>query len=214
MRNGCFFYIYSKFQIEVTVIKEGITIPPKCKFTREEIVKTALGITEECGIKGVTARAVGERLNSSSKVIFSLFKNMEELHGEVLKEANALYQGFLREDMAKGKYPPYKASGMAYIRFAKEKPELFKLLFMRNRSNEEIKENGEEVKPLVNLIMKNNGISEEQAYMFHLEMWVYVHGIATMVATGYLDWEWDLISKVLTDSYMGIKKCYQSKEVD
>jgi hypothetical protein len=139
---------------------------------------------------------------------------MEELHGEVLKEANALYQGFLREDMAKGKYPPYKASGMAYIRFAKEKPELFKLLFMRNRSNEEIKENGEEVKPLVNLIMKNNGISEEQAYMFHLEMWVYVHGIATMVATGYLDWEWDLISKVLTDSYMGIKKCYQSKEVD
>ena len=34
-------------------------------------------------------------------------------------------------------YPPYKAMGMGYIRFAAEERELFRLLFMRDRSGEE-----------------------------------------------------------------------------
>ena len=65
-----------------------------------------------------------------------------------------LYQNYLKEDMASGKYPPYKASGMAYIRFAKEEKELFRLLFMRDRSHESI-EDKEENKPLIELIQQN-----------------------------------------------------------
>src|SRR5699024_11414556 len=103
--------------------------------------------------------------------------NMEEVGQEVLAASDLLYQNYLREDMAKGKYPPYKASGMAYIRFAKEERELFKLLFMRDRSREKIEENKEEIRPLMQLIQQNLGISEDEAYLFHLEMWLYVHGI-------------------------------------
>ena len=44
--------------------------------------------------------------------------------------------------------------------------------------------------------------------MFHLEMWVYVHGIATMIATGYLNWEVETVSRMLTDAYMGLKERY------
>ena len=50
--------------------------------------------------------------------------------------------------MSAGQYPPYKASGMAYIRFAREQRELFKLLFMRDRTNEE-KAAGEELEALL-----------------------------------------------------------------
>jgi AcrR family transcriptional regulator len=189
-------------------------VPPKCKFTREEVAKAALKITREKGISAVTARAVGAKLGSSPKVIFSLFKNMEELHMELVKYAGLIYQKFLQEDMSQGKYPPYKASGMAYIRFAKEEKELFKLLFMRDRSNEKETEDNGEVKPIIKIIQKNVGISEEQAYMFHLEMWVIVHGIATMVATNYLGWEPDLISKVLTDGYNGLKLTYQGGKLN
>ena len=77
----------------------------------------------------MTARALATELGCSVKPIFGLFKNMEEVQQEVLIAANLLYQNYLQEDMAKGKYPPYKASGMAYIRFAKEERELFRLLF-------------------------------------------------------------------------------------
>ena len=107
--------------------------------------------------------------------------------------------------MSSGKYPPYKASGMAYIRFAKEEKQLFKLLFMRDRTHESIKENKEDIRPLLDLIMKNLGISEDAAYRFHLKMWIYVHGIATMTATSYLDFDEEFISNMVSDAYNSFK---------
>ena len=183
-------------------------MPPKFKFTRDEITNAALNVTRKNGISGLTARALAAELGCSVKPIFGLFKNMEEVGQEVFIASDLLYQNYLREDMAKGKYSPYKASGMAYIRFAKEERELFKLLFMRDRSREKIEENKEEIRPLMQLIQQNLGISEDEAYLFHLEMWLYVHGIATMIATSYLDWDDEFISRVLTDAYLGLKYRY------
>lgn len=45
------------------------------------------------------------------------------------------------------------------------------------------------------------GLNEEDAYLFHIEMWIYVHGIATMLATSYLEWDKMFISKVITDGF-------------
>jgi hypothetical protein len=154
---------------------------------------------------------VGARLGASSKVIFSLFENMEELHREILHSADAVYQRFLEEDMTEGKYPPYKGSGMAYIRFAREERELFRLLFMRDRSQEAPPQDDREVEDLIRLIQKSTGLDESQARRFHLEMWIYVHGIATMVATGYLDWDQDQADVLLSDAYHGILGHYLSK---
>lgn len=183
-------------------------MPPKFKFTRDTIIKAALDLTRENGTAAVTARGLGTKLGCSAKPIFGLFQNMEEVQQEVLKAANHLYQSYLQEDMSNGSHPPYKASGMAYIRFAKEEKELFKLLFMRDRSQEKIEENKEELRPLIELIQKSTGLHEEDAYLFHLEMWLYVHGIATMIATSYLDWDMEFISNVLTDAYIGLKYRY------
>lgn len=179
-------------------------MPPKVRFTREEIIDAALSITREKGLSAVTARELGARLGSSPKPIFGLFRNMEEVQQETMKAADAVYQRYLREDMAGGKYPPYKASGMSYIRFAKEQRELFKLLFMRDRSQETMEHSPEEFEPLITLIQKNTGLSRDSAIMLHLEMWFYVHGIATMIATAYSDWDEQLISRALTDGYLGI----------
>lgn len=179
-------------------------MPPKCRFTREEIIQAALDLTAEKGVGALTARGLAQRLGSSAKPIFGLFANMEEVQQEVVKAANLRYQEYLRQDMSAGRYPPYKASGMAYIRFAREQKELFKLLFMRDRTHEE-KAAGDELEALLGLIQKNMGLSRDDAYRFHLEMWIYVHGIATMIATAYLEWDMDFISAALTDAYQGLR---------
>lgn len=183
-------------------------MPPKFKFTKEEITNAALCITRQNGLSGLTARSLAAQLNCSVKPIFGLFENMEEVQQAVLASAQQLYWNYLKEDMAKGKYPPYKASGMAYIRFAKQERELFRLLFMRDRSGEKTEENREEIRPLLDLIQRNLGLCEEDAYLFHIEMWLYVHGIATMIATSYLDWQEEFISRVLTDAYIGLEYRY------
>lgn len=187
-------------------------MPPKFKFTREEIRDAAFNITRQGGFPALTARSLAAKLGCSVKPIFGLFRNMEEVGQEVLSVANALYQSYIEKDMAEGKYPPYKASGMAYIRFAREEKELFKLLFMRDRSGEKIADEMEEIRPLLEIIQKNTGFSEEKAYLFHLEMWLYVHGIATMIATSYLDWDMEFVSRALTDGYMGLKRAMELKE--
>lgn len=187
---------------------EGEKMPPKFKFTRQEITTAALRVTQRNGILSLTARSLASELGCSAKPIFGLFKNMEEVQQEVLKAANDLYQSYINKSMEKGVYPPYKASGMAYISFAKEEKELFKLLFMRDRTHEHIEDDQEQIKPLIELIQNNLKLSEENAIQFHIEMWVYVHGIATMLATSYLKWDETFISKVITDGYEGLKLRY------
>jgi len=187
-------------------------MPPKFKFTRDEIISTALDITREHGTQGLTARSLASRLGSSPKPIFTLFCNMEELQGEVMKAADALYNSYLENDMAEGKYPPYKASGMAYIRFAREEKQLFKLLFMRDRTGEKIPDGREEIRPLLEIVKQSLGISEEEALLFHAEMWLYVHGIATMAASSYLDWDMDFISRSISDVYQGLNYRIRHKE--
>ena len=183
-------------------------MPPKVKFTREQIITAALNVTRKNGIVGLTARGLAAELGSSAKPIFGLFQNMEEVQKEIIAAANTLYQSYISRGMTEGKYPPYKASGIAYIQFAKEEKELFKLLFMRDRTGEKIEENREEIRPMLNIIMKNLGISEDEARVFHLELWLYVHGIATMIATNYLDWDIEFISNALTDAFEGLKYRY------
>lgn len=179
-------------------------MPPKFRFTKEQIIQAALELTREGGIASVTAKSVGEKLNSSVKLVFGQFTNMEEVKDAVQKTAYNLWRDYMTKAMGENQYPPYKASGMAYIHFAKEERELFKLLFMRDRSLETYNDK-EDIKPLIEEIQRATGLNEDDAYMVHTEMWMFVHGIATMVATSYLEWDDQLIGQFLTDAYLGMR---------
>lgn len=187
-------------------------MPPKTKITKQHIIAASVEVVRDRGAEALNARAVAKKLNCSTQPIFSNYSSMEELKIDVVQSAKQLYQQHLDIGMKNPSYPPYKASGMAYIKFAKEEKELFKLLFMRDRSHEEIKEEREELSGLIELISSNTGMNQDDAYLFHIGMWVYVHGIATMIATSYLDWEWDQISVMLTEAYQGLKMRYQNRE--
>lgn len=187
-------------------------MPPKAKVTREDIVRAGVDVVRSSGAAGLNARAVAARLGVSTQPIFTHYATMDALRADVISAADRLYRSYMDADMAAGELPPYKASGMAYIRFAREERELFKLLFMRDRSRETITENAEEIAPLLDLIQAKTGMSRDRAYFFHLEMWVYVHGIATMTATGYLDWDRETVSQMLTDAFQGLLARYSQKE--
>ena len=52
-------------------------MPPKPKFTKEEIVAAALTLVSEKGMEALTARELGLRLGSSARPIFTVFQSME-----------------------------------------------------------------------------------------------------------------------------------------
>lgn len=187
-------------------------MPPSSKIKRENILAAAVELTRQSGAAALNARALAQYLGCSTQPIFSNYGSMEALKVEVIRYAGETYGRFVAEDMASGKYPPYKASGMAYIRFAAEERELFKLLFMRDRTGESRTEEQKQMEPVYAAIQAGTGLSKEEAMLFHLEMWSCVHGIATMVATSYQLWDRELISRVLTDIYQGLRAQFINKE--
>lgn len=184
-------------------------MPPKVKVTKEDIIDASVDIVRQNGAQSLNARVIASALNCSTQPIFSNFATMDELYLAVVAKADQLCQEFMRAEVESGKYPIYKATGMAYIRFAKEEKELFKLLYMRDRTSETIPETTEQLVDMESIIHDNTGLDGQDAKLFHLEMWSYVHGIATMFATGYLDLEWELVSKIVTDSYQGLMKQHE-----
>lgn len=184
---------------------------PKIKIAKEDILRTAIALVRENGASALNARAIAAALHCSTQPIFSNFSSMEALQEATVAAAYGVYLDFLKSEAESGKYPPYKAYGMAYIRFAKEEMELFRLLFMRERT-ETGTTSAPDFEASVQMIMQANGITKEKATLIHLEVWCCVHGIATMLVTSFLPLEWDLISDMLTDVYLGIREKHLKEE--
>lgn len=128
-------------------------MPPACRFTREQIVAAALAITRERGFDAVTARAIADTLHSSSKVIFSAFSGMDDLLAATIAAADAQYRAYSADFVRDSADPPYKAVGTAYIRFARNEPNLFHLLYMRDRRREDHSGDAENIAVLVDFLM-------------------------------------------------------------
>ena len=183
-------------------------MPPKIKITKDDIIRTALEVVRKDGPQALNARTIASALHCSTQPVFSNFDTMEELHIAVVTAAETLCMQYIDREVSAALYPPYKASGMAYIRFAKEEKELFRLLYMRDRTAETVPEESRLNDRMKSLVHQNTGFQDDIAALFHLEMWICVHGIATMFATRYIDLDWDLVSKILTDFYQGLRKRY------
>ena len=186
-------------------------MPPKVRITKEEIIKEALALVREKGADALNARELAGRLNCSTQPLFSNFATMENLHEALLTAAYDCYLDFLKREVESGKYPQYKAYGMAYIRFAKEERELFKFLFMCDRTGKDLTPTVD-FESSVEMIMKNNGLTREKAMLMHLENWSCVHGIGVMIATSFLTLDWELISEMVSDIYQGLRMRHSSKE--
>ena len=187
-------------------------MPPRVKITKEDIIKTSVELVKANGAQAINARAIAAFLNCSTQPVFSNFRTMEELEKATLTAAYEVYLNFIKKEVESGKYPQYKSFGMAYIRFAKEEKELFKLLFMRDRTGED-KSESPDFEESVKMIMQANGVTIEKARLMHLEMWTCVHGIATMIATSFLVLDRELISSILTDVYQGIRRIHSTEVI-
>ena len=103
-------------------------MPPKPKFSKEEIVNNALLLVSEKGVQKLTARDLAERLGSSPRPIFTIFKNMDEVLKEVYDLAMILFSEYANQRVEG--IPIFKQIGISMINFAIKEPKLYQLLFM------------------------------------------------------------------------------------
>lgn len=184
-------------------------MPPKAKFTKEQIVAAALDIVREQGIDAVTARELGARLGSSARPIFTVFASMEEVMGEVILAAKACYKEYIDEGLAEK--VPFKGVGMQYIRFAKEEPELFKLLFMTEKENipegfDAMAAVDDNYKRILKSVQEPFHLTEERAKKIYRHLWIYTHGIAVLFAGGICSFSEEEINDLISEIFSGLIK--------
>ncbi len=190
-------------------------MPPKFKFTREEIINACFYLAKKDGLKAVTARGVAAELGSSSKVIFSLFRDMEEVRSEVINKAKCLYKDYVDEGLKH--LLPFKGVGESYIRFAKEEPKLFQLLFMQESKNPAnaltaligLDDNYDRI---LSCVESSYGLEKEEAAELYKCLWVSTHGIAVLCATGVYDFSVEEIQNTLSKIIKGLLIQYKGAE--
>ena len=160
-------------------------MPPKAKYTREEIIDVALQMTRENGIESVVARELGKRLGTSSSPIFTAFKNMEELQLEVRNVALKEFESYVSD--ALNYTPAFKYVGLKMIEFAVKEPKLFQLVYMREHEMSQrfdglVAELGDTVEVCIEIIRKDYGLSRQEAELLFRQVWLQTFGICVLVA--------------------------------
>jgi AcrR family transcriptional regulator len=183
------------------------SVPPAQKFSRNDIIKTAINLLRKEGIEGITARSLGSELGTSSRPIFTAFKNMKEVHDETVLAVRAMYNSYVEEGLAEE--PAFKGVGKQYIRFAKEEPRLFELLFMKAGEKPFTLENvlpaiDDNSERILASIQIPYGLSKEQSYRLYQNTWIFTHGIACLYATGVCTLSEDEVSNRLTEAFTGL----------
>lgn len=179
-------------------------MPPKIKYTKDDIINSAFNLVREKGLESLSARNLAFELKSSPQPIFSYFENMDEVKKAVFDRAVKEYKRYTDEEISLGKYTVYKSMGMAYIKFARCDKHLFKMLFMCD--NKKYFEQSDIIfSEAVDFIERNFSIPNSVAEKFHLEIWIFVHGIASMYATDYLDFDEETVSELISDIFNGLK---------
>lgn len=180
-------------------------MPRAVRIKKEDILNVAYEIVREKGIQFVNARAIAEKLNSSVQPIFSQFTNMEELKLALKEKVLETYREYISKDLECEN--PYFQMGKNYIKFAKEEPELFNMLFMTTHSNltpDIFASNDKSFDQIQKNAKASTKLSDEAVKQFHFKMWIFGHGIATLVANNTCKFTDEQIDSLLLTEYQAL----------
>ena len=174
--------------------------------TKSDILNTAFDITREEGFSKVSARTLAAKAGCSTQPIFRVYKNMEELGDDLFMKAIEFFSAYYTA-FPKMNDTPFVNLGIAYIRFAEEEQQLFRLLFLsEDRHGKSLYDmlngrNGAVVREINNA--KFYGCKDPSG-MF-MKMWIFIHGAACMALTGDYDLQEEDTIKLLEESYNAFK---------
>ncbi|MBY0163751.1 TetR/AcrR family transcriptional regulator [Cytobacillus firmus] len=165
-------------------------MPPRPKFSKEQIINSAFHIAKTEGLDNVTIRKIADHLGSSSAPIYVNFNDVDEVKRAVIHKVVELSQQMLQEHQSGN---PFRDIGIASLKMAMEYPVLIRDFALE--PNEYLKNYDEEmVRELVNMMQKDPGLedfTEEELMAILLKMRIFQTGLTLMAANGLQPEEFD-----------------------
>lgn len=188
-------------------------MPPKARISKDMIIEEAFQIARTEGADKITARRISERLKCSTQPVLYYFSTVEEIKATVYQQADAYHTRWLMH-MERDYGNPMLAIGMNYIRFAVEERNLFQLLFQSNEfSGAGLLDlfQSEAFEPIMQILQQEAEVTEDEAKEIFINLFVFVHGYASMFANNEMTYDEKFLVTSLTKVFLGA--VYAAKEV-
>ncbi len=157
-------------------------MPPKFKFTRNQIIDTAFNLVRRNGWNSLTTRSIAQELGSSARPIYSYFDSMEKLEEEIVKRAVKLLHDYM---VQKRTGDPWHDHGIGYVFFAMNEKHLFRGI-NDERHIGYFKKYGDIIWATLTESLANHspflGLTAEQIHQIQLQRWLFAHGLAFSVS--------------------------------
>lgn len=181
-------------------------MPTTIKISKDMILDAAFKIAREEGIEKISNREIAKKLDCSIRPIYYQFENVQEMQKELYLKIEKYFYQFLMDNMVDD-IPKYKQIGIHYIKFAQKEKKLFQILFMGDMGltpNAFISKAGKDYEDIEKLIKISTNLNKEEIKEFHTKMWIFTHGIATLVANNTVHLEEEQIKELLSNEFQAL----------
>ena len=185
-------------------------MPPKVKFQKEEIVEAALRVARRSGIDAVTAREVAAELRVSPRPIFTWYETMDQLRADVYERAKAQYRVCIERGLSEP--IPFLGLWKQYLLFAREEPELYRLLFLTRPGNvsggamEALKFSQDLAR---DSIMRIYNMDARTADCYFRDLWLAAFSCATLIGTDDCPYSMEEMLAIGTEISLAVCKAYK-----
>lgn len=160
-------------------------MPPKNKFSREQIVNTAFKIADTEGIDKITIRKVAGNMGSSIAPIYVNFNEAEELRQAVIKRTVEISRDMLARQNTDS---PFEKIGFASLQFASEHPVLFRDFVMKPNDNsmDYDRQMSDDLIEYMKEDPELQSFSDDELEIILFKMRIFQTGLSVMIANGLI----------------------------
>ena len=181
-------------------------MPTKIRISKDMILDAAFEIVRKDGMEKLSNRELANKLSCSIRPIYYQFENVEEMQKELYLKIEQYFYKFILDNMVE-EIPKYKQVGINYIKFAKKEKKLFQTLFMSDTGltpDAFVSKAGNDYKEIEKLVRISTNLKDDDIKDFHTKMWIFCHGIATLVANGTVKLTDNQIQELLSDEFQAL----------
>lgn len=181
-------------------------MPTKIRISKDMILNAAFEIVRQEGTEKLSNRELANKLKCSIRPIYYQFENVEQMKKELYIKIEQYFYKFILDNMIEG-IPQYKQVGINYIKFAKKEKRLFQTLFMCDTGltpDTFVTKAGHDYEEIEKLIRISTNLNDDDIMKFHTKMWIFCHGIATLVANDTIKLTDSQIQELLSDEFQAL----------
>lgn len=182
--------------------KGEYTMPPKPIIDKKNIMDAAIRLIRENGIESINARSLAKALGCSTRPLFRVYPNMNELKKDIKIELDRYYNSFMDNRITDENR--LLSQGIAYIEFARSEKMIFNALFMSmTMAGSSLQDiiHAEWNRASIENVKKITGLSTNKSEMIFINCWLYSHGIATQIVSNDISISFDTVTELMTNAF-------------